>query len=386
MAVLDLRHGGEQRVPPRHLVDIDLHDAQVRHGGGEVDVHHRAQVAVEVVRRDVDLAGFRASRDLHGLRDAVPHRVDNRHVHRAVVEIGLELAQADQRLAAGDGRPRGAAHLGEADRVVGIDLVPEQFVRVERVHDLQQPLGAEVEVEVQQYVHVGAGALAERFDLRPQRVDDLALDVQVGLAGGHVEARRPEPRPVVEKEHVGLQAGEARLARLAPLRAHIVERGQGRRGVRVRVLYAVGAAMRPVDPHPVAHRPAEQFVDGDSVMLRLDVEEGVLNGADRLAHYAARRRARRRVEQPVEAFGRSRVLADDLRRERFYRRRHARRAEPLLELAPADHAVIGRNLAEREVAPPRIRMQGFDGSDLHHGRCLRGFGVAQTVWPAAQAK
>src|SRR5689334_18272658 len=49
VAVLDVGLDRDQVVLPRDHVGVDLHDAEVRHDRGEVRVHHRRQVAVEVV-------------------------------------------------------------------------------------------------------------------------------------------------------------------------------------------------------------------------------------------------------------------------------------------------------------------------------------------------
>ena len=53
MAVDKLRHVREQLVIPRQPIDIRLHDAQVRHRGAEMRVHHPPEVAVEIMRGDV---------------------------------------------------------------------------------------------------------------------------------------------------------------------------------------------------------------------------------------------------------------------------------------------------------------------------------------------
>ena len=45
-----------------------------------------AEMAVEVVRRHVDLVGVRHRRDLDGLPDPIPGDVDDRHVHRVALE------------------------------------------------------------------------------------------------------------------------------------------------------------------------------------------------------------------------------------------------------------------------------------------------------------
>ena len=99
MAVDDLGHMREQFMVPRQAVDVGFHDAQVRHGGREMRVLHGAEMAVEIMRGDVDLEMFGGSRNLHRLPYPVPGRVDDGDVHRLLVEVGQELAQAQQRLA-----------------------------------------------------------------------------------------------------------------------------------------------------------------------------------------------------------------------------------------------------------------------------------------------
>ena len=99
MAVDNLRHMREQFMVPRQPVDVGFHDPQIRHGGGEMRVHHGAEMAVEIMRGDVDLEVFGGGGDLHRLPHPVPGRVDDRDVHRLFVEVGQEFAQAQQRLA-----------------------------------------------------------------------------------------------------------------------------------------------------------------------------------------------------------------------------------------------------------------------------------------------
>ena len=99
MAVDDLRHMGEQFMVPGQAVDVGFHDAQVRHRRAEMRVLHRAEMAVEIMRGDVDLEMLGGSGDLHRLPHPVPGRVDDRDVHRLLGEIGQEFAQAQQRLA-----------------------------------------------------------------------------------------------------------------------------------------------------------------------------------------------------------------------------------------------------------------------------------------------
>jgi hypothetical protein len=99
MAVDNVRHMREQFVVPREAIDVSLHDPQIRHGCREMCIHHGAEMAVKIMRRDVDLEMFGGGSDLHRLPHPVPGRVDDGDIHRLFVEVGQELAQAQQRLA-----------------------------------------------------------------------------------------------------------------------------------------------------------------------------------------------------------------------------------------------------------------------------------------------
>ena len=128
VAVLDARRLGDEIVLPGHVVDVDLHDAEVRDRGAEVRAHQRRHVAVEVVRRAVDLVGLRHGRDLHRLEDAVPGQVDDADVHRALLEVILELAAAEEALAAGERRRDRAADQRQRARIEAVDLDPHEAV------------------------------------------------------------------------------------------------------------------------------------------------------------------------------------------------------------------------------------------------------------------
>src|SRR5712691_11175073 len=73
----------------------------------------------------------------------------------------------------------------------------------------------------------------------------------------------------------------------------------------------IGAAMRPVEEEPVADRPAEQLIDRDAQGLCLDVDERILDGADRLGIEPAGRLPRCGVEQRRDALHGPRVLTDE---------------------------------------------------------------------------
>ena len=181
VAVLEHRRVVDQLVVPGQAVDVGLHDAQVRHGGREVRVHHRAQVAVEVVRRHVDLVRLGAGRDLHRLPHAVPGRVDDGHVHGLLAEVGQELAQAQQRLARGDRVRAGAADMAQRLGAEGVDLDPEHVEVGDLAQDLEIALGLGVEVEVEQQIDVGPRALADGLQVHAQIAQHVPVDVELGI-------------------------------------------------------------------------------------------------------------------------------------------------------------------------------------------------------------
>ena len=96
VAAFDDRHRRHQLVLPGHILDVDLHDPEVRDGGAEMGAHQRSDMAVEIMRCHVDLIGVRHGGDLEGFEDAVPGHVDDGDIDRLLLEIGLELAPSIQ--------------------------------------------------------------------------------------------------------------------------------------------------------------------------------------------------------------------------------------------------------------------------------------------------
>src|SRR4029079_8418235 len=166
------------------------------------------------------------------------------------------------------------------------------------------------------------------------------------------------------EEDVGLERGEALLAHLAPHGLDAVEIDDGGL-VPGGMIDAPRSAMRPVDPEPVAHLAAEQLVAGYAEGLGLGVEQGVLDGAQRLADDAARAGPGGAEEVGVDALVLAHRLADDPRRQPMDDRLDAGRPEPLRELAPADDAAVGAELDEVVVAPAPIAAERLDCRDLH---------------------
>ena len=241
-----------------------------------------------------------------------------------------------------------------------VDLDPEQIVGLHGARHLQEALGFEVEVEIDQDVDVRAGALAKGGQLIADRAEHVALGIELGEVVAAGEAGRVQARTVVEQEDVGLERRVALGDHLPAGGDDVVERAQRRDLHRLGPGQAIGAAVRPVEADALAHRAAEQLVDGHAERLGLDVQKRVLDRADRLLDHAAARLAADRVEQRDHRLVGPRVHADDRGREVLDRGGHALAAERLVVLAPADQALIGADLEEVEAARPGIGVQAFE--------------------------
>ena len=183
---------------------------------------------------------------------------------------------------------------------------------------------------------------------------------------GDAETRPPAARRavLVVQEDVGLQRRKAALPRLGADLPDAVEIGD-RRLEEARVVDPPGRAMRPVDPDPVADLAAEQRVARHAERLRLGVEQRVLDRAEPLGDDPAGGRPGQAVELGVDALVVEHRLADDARRQPLDHRGDARRAETLVELAPADDAAVGRQLQEIVVAPAGVAAQHLEPGHLH---------------------
>src|SRR5215471_19063807 len=54
MTILELRGCRKDLVVPCEAVDVDLHDPQIGDRGCEMRIHHRRQMAIKIVRSDID--------------------------------------------------------------------------------------------------------------------------------------------------------------------------------------------------------------------------------------------------------------------------------------------------------------------------------------------
>ena len=254
----------------------------------------------------------------------------------------------------------------QAFRIVGIDLQPEQIVGLAGARDLDVALGFEVEVGVEQDAHVVAGALAEGRQPVGDGGQHRAVGIELGIARAAREAGLVHVGRIdIEAEDVGLERLEAALLHMLAELHQVVERAHRLDAHHLGVAEAVGAAMRPVERQAVAHRPAEQGIDRNAQRLGLDVQQRVLDGGHRLLVQAARRLARDGLLPRHDALDRPRILADQALRHAADHGGEAGAAVALVVFRPADQAVVGRDLEEREVAPAGVAVQILDLGDFH---------------------
>ncbi len=328
---------------------------------------HAAQMAVEIMRRDVHLVHVRHGGDLQRLPEPVPHHVDDRHVHRVRLEIGLEVAAMGKRLAGRDRAHGAGADVGERIGIVGIDLEPGEVVRRDRIGDALEALGLEMEVDVQHQPHLGSDRVAERRHRALGGLGDAVVPVELGPARGAPEARaeRDQATARIGGQDVGLERAEAARFHLLGVAGELVVAGDGGHAHLCRVANAVGAAMRPVQRDAVAHRAAEQRIDRDTERLPLDVEQRVLDRRDRLLVEAAARLPRRDMQARDDPLVGQRILADERGRQRGDDGGKSGAAEALIVFGPAGQTIIGGDLEEGEQPPTGVGLQGLDPGDPH---------------------
>ena len=94
---------------------------------------------------------------------------------------------------------------------------------------------------------------------------------------------------------------------------------------------------------------------------------GVLDRGDGLVGETARGELGDAVERRADPSGCARIHAGDDGGKARDQRRHAADAEIVDIFRPADEAIIGRELQEREIPPAGIGLQGLDPRDAHPG-------------------
>jgi hypothetical protein len=378
VAIFDRWRAREQLVVPREAIDVVFHDAQVGHRRGEVDVHHRGEVTVEVVRRDVHVERFGGVGDLHGLPYSVPDGIDDRDVHRLFLEIQQELAHPEEGFARTDRVPALLADVGERLGVVDVELDPEEVEVFESAYDADESFRPGVEIQVQQDLYIRPRAVAKRLKMGPDAPDERLVDVETGGERG-AEARHPgADRSVLVAEHVRLERGKSHLAGILARLSHTVEVRDGG-GVERGMVDAPARAVRPVDGNDVPLLTAKQVVDGHAQGLGFGVQQRVFDGTERLGAQSVRSGSRGGRKSGVEALMVVYLLADQTVSIPLDDGREPGRPEGLVEFAPADDAVIGDELEKMIVTPSGIAGQRFDPLDYHRPGSSLGAGSLSTA-------
>src|SRR5262249_15724575 len=106
LAVVDHVGLGEELGFPRHLVDVELHDAEIGYSRAEMRAHDIGQWTVEIMRGNVDLVGVGHDGHPRRLNEPIPLRVDDGDVDRVIFEVRLEIAAAEDPLERSDRRGR----------------------------------------------------------------------------------------------------------------------------------------------------------------------------------------------------------------------------------------------------------------------------------------
>ena len=276
-----------------------------------------------------------------------------------------------KRFAGRDRRAGGAADQCQAGGVVEVDLEPRQIERLQCTRQFDVAVDLVIEVGVEMEPDIRARAASERLQLRDCCVDDVVVDIELGKARRVAGAGAVHVGLVaVEADQVGLEPFEALAPDLLTERHDVVERAHrvdpGPLPDAVGMAGAVGAAMRPVELQPVAHRPAEHLVCRHTQCLGLDVDKRILDRGDRHLVDPTGSLPCRGVEMGAVALDRPRVLADQKPLGEFLDdTRQALRAITFHIFRPADDPLVGGDFEKRVDPPAGVAVQVFDLYDFH---------------------
>ena len=173
---------------------------------------------------------------------------------------------------------------------------------------------------------------------------------------------------IARDHHVGLERGEPARHHLPAERGDVVVGAQRRRAQHVAHARPRRPAVRPVQAHAVAQRPAEELVDRHAERLGLDVPQRQLDAGHRLVGHAAQVLPRGAQHVPVQPLDRPRVLADQQRGQVAHRARDAVRAAVVAAFAPAHEPVVGLDADEGPGPPAAVTVQRLHACDLHGER------------------
>src|SRR6185437_10312273 len=370
LAVFHHHFFGDEVVNPRHVIGLEFHDPEIRDRRAKMRADQAGEVAVEIMRRAIDVERVGDRRDPHAFPQPVPRYVDNRDIDCLFLEERTELLDAVDRLERGDRRRGRAADRGEAGRVVQVDLDPAHVERLDRLGDALVAFDVLAEIQIDMQPHLRAGAVAKRRELVRDGEDQFVVDVLVEHRRVRLKARRRHAwLAAVEQQGIGLERLEAVLHRFMAERAHIMQAADRGRAEffleQRRVGNAEAAAMRPVKRDALAERPAEQRADRHAQGLGLDVETGIFDGSDRLIIEPARGELRQRAQRRADLADGARVLTHQHRREAADDVAGAPDAEPFVELGPADNAFVGRYFQVGQRAPAAVGVEILDLGNFH---------------------
>ena len=126
-----------------------------------------------------------------------------------------------------------------------------------------------------------------------------------------------------------------------------------------------GCAMRPIDPHTVAHLTAEQQVTRHPECLCLCVEQRVFDRTEPLADHTPGGRPGEAVELGMDPLLIEDLLPNDPLSQPLDDRADPGGTEAFIELAPADDAVVGGQLQEMIIPPTGVAAKDFKARHLH---------------------
>src|SRR5215510_5899479 len=114
--IVNLRDSRGQSILPGHIVNVNLHDADVGQDGAQGGTGEGCQVAVVVVGRHIELIDFRQIANFLRLTEAVPGYVNHEDIGGVALEIWDVVVHVVQIFARTDLRGGGLLDLQESVR------------------------------------------------------------------------------------------------------------------------------------------------------------------------------------------------------------------------------------------------------------------------------
>ena len=197
--------------------------------------------------------------------------------------------------------------------------------------------------------------------MRHKGIGDFIADIQLRRSGAAAESGAVGTRAFgIEHQQIGLQRLEAALAHFAPDLTDIIQRAHRRACnhlavEQITIAAAKKSAMRPVDGQSVSNRAAQQFINRDAQRLGLDIQAGIDHRSHGMRLQTAGGRTGLRVKHGVDTRHIARILADQTFPKTVDQPGEPLATARLVELRPADDALVGGDFQKREVFPTPIR-------------------------------